>query len=89
MVFTETMPTLLKWEAVRVRKSKSYSVLPKRHMEDIKAFKANNRVGDVGFAIQQYTEKQGYGVVRRLVGHGLGRTMHEGPKCPITAKEEG
>lgn len=54
--------------------------------EGIKAFKANNRVGDVGFAIQQYTEKQGYGVVRELVGHGLGRTMHEGPEMPNYGK---
>lgn len=48
----------------------------------IREFKAGNRVGDVGFAIQQYTEKHGYGVVRELVGHGLGREMHEEPEMP-------
>lgn len=48
----------------------------------IQQFKLGNRVGDVGFAIQQYCEKHGYGVVRELVGHGLGRKMHEGPEMP-------
>ena len=50
--------------------------------EGIKAFKKNNRVGDVGFAIQNYCEAFGYGVVRELVGHGLGRVMHEEPEMP-------
>ena len=43
---------------------------------------ANNRVGDIGFAIQQHAEKNGYGVVRELVGHGLGRNLHEDPQVP-------
>jgi methionyl aminopeptidase len=46
-----------------------------------------NRVGDIGFAIQEHTEKKhGYGVVRDLVGHGLGRNMHEGPQVPNYGK---
>lgn len=40
------------------------------------------RVGDISFAIQQHCEKEGYGVVRELVGHGLGRKMHEDPQVP-------
>jgi methionyl aminopeptidase len=48
----------------------------------IAQFKANNRVGDVGYAIQNYTEAAGYGVVRELVGHGLGAEMHEAPEMP-------
>ncbi len=48
----------------------------------IREFKAGNRVGDVGFAIQNYCEKQGYGIVRELVGHGLGHEMHEDPEMP-------
>lgn len=39
-----------------------------------------NRLGDVGSAIQEYTESRGYGVVKELVGHGLGRKMHEEPQ---------
>ena len=48
----------------------------------IAQFKANNRVGDVGYAIQNYTKAAGYGVVRELVGHGLGAEMHEAPEMP-------
>lgn len=48
----------------------------------IREFKAGNRVGDVGFSIQNYCESHGYGVVRELVGHGLGRKMHEDPEMP-------
>jgi len=54
--------------------------------EGIKELKAGNRVGDVGFAIQNYAEKHGYGVVRELVGHGLGRKMHEDPEMPNYGK---
>ena len=50
--------------------------------EGIRAFKKGNRVGDVGYAIQNYCEAEGYGVVRELVGHGLGKTMHEDPEMP-------
>jgi methionyl aminopeptidase len=52
----------------------------------IREFKVGNRVGDVGYAIQQYTESHGYGVVRELVGHGLGREMHEDPEMPNYGK---
>ena len=52
----------------------------------IREFKAGNRVGDVGYAIQKYCEDQGYGVVRELVGHGLGRKMHEDPEMPNYGK---
>ena len=46
-----------------------------------------NRIGDIAFAIQDYTEKQhGYGVVRELVGHGLGRSLHEDPQVPNFGK---
>jgi methionyl aminopeptidase len=48
---------------------------------------AGNRVGDISFAIQEHTEKKhGYGVVRELVGHGLGRSMHEDPQVPNYGK---
>ena len=48
----------------------------------IKEFKLGNRVGDIGFAIQNHCEKSGYGVVRELVGHGIGKIMHEKPEIP-------
>ena len=54
--------------------------------EGIRAFKKNNRVGDVGYAIQNYCESFGYGVVRELVGHGIGKIMHEEPEMPNFGK---
>ncbi|MCH9659413.1 MAG: type I methionyl aminopeptidase [Bacteroidetes bacterium] len=48
----------------------------------IRELKVNNRVGDVGYAIQNYCESFGYGVVRELVGHGLGKKLHEDPEMP-------
>lgn len=48
---------------------------------------AGNRVGDIAWAIQEYTEKKhGYGVVRELVGHGVGRKLHEEPQVPNYGK---
>jgi len=41
-----------------------------------------NRIEDIGWAIQQHAEKHGYGVVRDLVGHGLGKELHEEPQVP-------
>jgi len=43
---------------------------------------AGNRVGDIGYAIQKYVESFDYSVVRDLVGHGLGRYLHEKPEVP-------
>lgn len=41
-----------------------------------------NRVGDIGFAVQSYAESFGYGVVRELIGHGVGKNLHEEPDVP-------
>lgn len=46
-----------------------------------------SRIGDIGFAIQEYTEREHkYGVVRELVGHGVGRSLHEAPEVPNYGK---
>ncbi len=45
-----------------------------------------NRIGDIGDAVQTYCEKYGYSVVRELVGHGIGRKMHEAPEVPNYGK---
>ena len=48
---------------------------------------AGNRLGDIGFAIQEYVERRHhYGVVRELVGHGVGRNLHEEPEVPNYGK---
>lgn len=53
----------------------------------IREFRIGNRVEDVGNAIQKHCENNGYGVVRELVGHGLGRKMHEDPEMPNYGKK--
>lgn len=52
----------------------------------IEQAKAGNRMGDVSYAIQSYVEGFGYGVVRELVGHGIGRKLHEEPEVPNYGK---
>ena len=43
---------------------------------------AGARIGDIGHAVQKYAESQGYSVVRKYVGHGIGRALHEDPQVP-------
>jgi methionyl aminopeptidase len=50
--------------------------------EGVKAAIAGNRVGDISFAVQSKAESGGYSVVRELVGHGIGKKMHEPPEVP-------
>ncbi len=66
-------------QLVRVTKESLYKGIEKATI--------NNRVGDISYAIQYHTEiKHGYGVVRELVGHGLGRSLHEDPQVPNYGK---
>ncbi len=44
--------------------------------------RAGNHIGDIGYAVQTYSEAQGYSVVRDYVGHGIGKNMHEAPQVP-------
>ncbi len=46
------------------------------------AARVDNRLGDIGYAVQSIAEAAGYGVVREYVGHGVGRVMHEDPNVP-------
>ncbi len=48
--------------------------------------KQGNRLGDVGYAVQRHAEKHGFTVVRELVGHGIGRKLHEEPQVPNYGK---
>ena len=47
---------------------------------------SGNRIGDIGFAIQRHVEQFGYGVVREMVGHGVGEKLHESPEVPNYGK---
>ena len=71
-ILGEVAPEVIK--LVRVTKESLY--------EGIKNAVVGKRIGDICNAIQVHTEKEGYGVVRELVGHGLGRSMHEDPNVP-------
>ncbi len=51
-------------------------------MLGIEQMRSGNHVGDIGCAVQQHAEANGYGVVRSLVGHGVGTSMHEDPQVP-------
>ena len=48
----------------------------------VRQVRPGNRIGDIGYAIQQHAETNGFSVVRELVGHGLGRKLHEAPEVP-------
>ena len=52
----------------------------------IEAAVSGNRVGDIGFAVQKHAEDAGFSVVRELVGHGVGRNLHERPEVPNFGK---
>ena len=66
-------------ELLRVTKESLYKGIEKAVV--------GNRIGDIAFAVQDYTEGQhGYGVVRELVGHGLGKELHEDPQVPNYGK---
>ncbi len=51
-------------------------------LEGIAACRPGARIGDIASAVQTYCESRGYGVVRELCGHGIGRDMHESPEVP-------
>lgn len=76
-VIGEVAPEVL--QLVKVTKESLYKGIEKAIV--------NNRIGDIAYAIQEHTErKYGYGVVRELVGHGLGRSLHEDPQVPNYGK---
>lgn len=50
--------------------------------EALRHARVGKRIGDIGHAIQQYAEAHGYGVVREMIGHGIGKRMHEPPDVP-------
>ena len=53
----------------------------------IEAAYAGKRIGDIGHAVQEHCEAYGYGVVRKFIGHGLGRQLHESPEVPNFGRE--
>ena len=63
-------------------KKRLVNVTKESFFKGIEQFKLGNRLGDISQAIQQHAESNGFGVVRAMVGHGIGREMHEDPQVP-------
>ena len=64
------------------QKCKLLEVTKKSLFLGIEQAVAGNHIGDIGFAIQDYCQSFGYGIVRELTGHGIGKEMHEDPSVP-------
>jgi len=63
------------------KKAKKLIQVTKKALEiAIKQCKSSNHLGDIGWAIQNYVEKKGFNVIRDLVGHGIGKNVHEDPQ---------
>lgn len=62
------------------------NVTEKAFFEGIKHLKSGSRVGDIGAAIQSFVEPKGYSLVREMVGHGIGTSVHEEPNVPNFGK---
>ncbi len=67
---------------ISAAKRKLIEVTQQSFFEGVKQIKIGAKLGDVSHAIQAYVEKFGYGVVREMVGHGIGRRLHEDPNVP-------
>ena len=63
-------------------KEKLMTVTKESLFKGLEQVKAGNRIGDIGHAVQNYAESFGFGVVRELVGHGVGTDIHEEPDVP-------
>lgn len=82
-LYTDTALTIL----VGGGESKLISATKKSLEIGIAQVRAGARVGDIGYAIQNFLEKEKFGVVRELVGHGVGRAVHEDPEIPNWGKK--
>ncbi len=62
--------------------SKLLKITKESLFKGIEATTEGNRIGDIGYAIQTFCENQGFSVVREMVGHGIGKNLHESPEVP-------
>ena len=67
---------------ISIEKKRLLEVTKKALNIGVLAATCGNTIGDIGFAIQEFTESQGFSVVKELVGHGIGRNLHEDPEVP-------
>ena len=71
---------------VKEEVSKLLRITKESLYKGIEVAKVGNRIGDIGFAVQTFVQKEGYSVVRELTGHGLGKSLHEEPSVPNFGK---
>ncbi len=71
---------------ISIDAKKLIEVTKQSFFEGVKYLKHGAKLGDVSYAIQSYVEKHGYSVVRDLVGHGIGESLHEDPQVPNFGK---
>jgi len=67
---------------IDVKAKKLLYITKEALMRGIAEARAGNHIGDIGYAIEQFVRKQGYGLVRELCGHGVGHGIHEEPQVP-------
>ena len=72
--------------AIAPEKKRLIEVTKQCFFEAIKVVMPGGAVGDIGYAVQTYAEKNGFSVVRDMVGHGVGRHLHEDPSVPNFGK---
>lgn len=85
-LYTDMATTVIVGQSLA--KTENFVSIAKRSLEEgIKAVKSGAKTGDIGCAVSLFAEKNGVGVVRKLVGHGLGRKVHETPEIPNFGKK--
>lgn len=72
---------------ISAEKQKLIDVTKQCFFEGVKAIKIGGTTGDIGHAVQTYAESCGFSVVREMIGHGIGKDMHEDPEVPNYGKQ--
>jgi methionyl aminopeptidase len=85
-LFTDHAKTTIVGNDTSAKKNKIISVTEEALVRGIDASKVGNTTGDIGNAIATYVREHGFDVVRELVGHGVGHSVHEGPEVPNYGK---
>jgi len=80
-LFVDTAYTYIVGKAISSTKKLVKVTLKSLH-EGVRFVRIGHRVGDLGFSIQKFVEKNGFSVIRRFVGHGIGRDLHLPPEIP-------
>ncbi len=79
---TDTATTVIVGDAKDVQKQKLLNTTRECLSIGIAKAQIGNTIGDIGHAIQKFAESNGYNVIRDLIGHGIGRELHEMPEVP-------